>query len=120
MGLTRVCVAWQDTGRFQARSQELEQKLVSKEQELEQLAHRQKQVGTPLSVSPRVRPPRRPLLGLQLCLPACRLRMLCSAPEKDPLAAQRMSPRGDIAGQPQMKASPRPGVGLEKGLRLLP
>lgn len=38
-------LAWQDTERFQARSQELEHKLVSKEQELEQLVLKQKQVG---------------------------------------------------------------------------
>lgn len=35
---------WQDTERFQARSQELEEKLLSKEQELEQLAQKQKRV----------------------------------------------------------------------------
>ena len=36
--------AWQDMERFQARSQELEQKLLSKEQELEQLIQKQQQV----------------------------------------------------------------------------
>lgn len=35
---------WQDTERFQAHSQELEQKLLSKEQELEQLIQKQKRV----------------------------------------------------------------------------
>ena len=39
------CPAWQDTERFQARSQELEQKLFLKEQELEQLIQKQKRVG---------------------------------------------------------------------------
>ena len=37
-------LAWQDTERFQARSRELEQKLVSKEQELEQLIQKQRRV----------------------------------------------------------------------------
>lgn len=36
--------AWQDTERFQAHSQELEKKLLSKEQELEQLIQKQKRV----------------------------------------------------------------------------
>lgn len=43
LGLTCPSL-WQDTERFQARSQELEQKLLSKEQELEQLAQKQKRV----------------------------------------------------------------------------
>lgn len=43
---TSPCLAWQDTERFQARSQELEQKLLSKERELEQLIQKQKRVGS--------------------------------------------------------------------------
>lgn len=46
------CLAWQDTERFQARSQELEQKLLSKERELEQLVQKQKWVGSCLCPHP--------------------------------------------------------------------
>lgn len=38
-------LAWQDTERFQARSQKLEHRLLSKERELEQLLQKQKRVG---------------------------------------------------------------------------
>lgn len=40
-------LVWQDTERFRARSQELERKLLSKEQELEQLVQKQKRVSFP-------------------------------------------------------------------------
>lgn len=38
-------LAWQDTERFQARSQKLEHRLLSKERELEQLIQKQKRVS---------------------------------------------------------------------------
>lgn len=49
LGLTCPSSPWQDTERFQARSQELEQKLFSKEQELEQLVQKQQRVCFPVS-----------------------------------------------------------------------
>ena len=68
-----LSLVWQDTERFRARSQELERKLLLKEQELEQLVQKQKRVSFP------PHPQRTPLSNLPSPLflptfPALRLR----------------------------------------------
>lgn len=102
-------LVWQDTERFRARSQELERKLLSKEQELEQLVQKQKgKLSSASSEDPTPSTLSSPFLTH--FPPALYQGLNFFQSGEEPLVVQKRA--FEITGDPKIKPlySPMPGV----------